>query len=115
MPQPVFERPAAQAIIAGVLMQDSRKEKRSEESTRRLIRKSGSESLSVSGSALAVSGEIIVCLRQPGFECDPPICEWIGFILFVESPLPSCCEWNMLLAVSYRDEDVPLLLHHSLE
>jgi len=47
-----FERTAAQAVVAWILMQDARKQKCSKETTRRLIRQSGSEPLAIPGSAI---------------------------------------------------------------
>ena len=75
-------------------MQYARKQKSFKETTRRLIRQSGSEPLAIPGSALTVSGKIIVGLCDTGFECYPSKGEGIGFTLDEQPPLPIGCEWR---------------------
>ncbi len=72
MSEAFFEWPAAQAMVAWILMQDGRKQKCSKETACHFIRQSGSESLAVPSSALAISGKIIVRLRDTGFERTQP-------------------------------------------
>ncbi len=92
MSEAFFERPGAQAIVAWILMQERRKQKSSEEPGSRFISQSGAESLAVPGSTLAISGKIIICLRETGLESYPANSERIGFILHEQSPLSTCSE-----------------------
>ena len=96
MSKTFFERPAAHAVIARILMQDARKQKCSKETTSCLIRQSGSEPLAKLGSALTVPGKVIVGLCDTGFKCYPSKGERIGFTLDEQSPLPTGCQWRKL-------------------
>ena len=92
MSEAFFERPGAQAIVAWILMQGRTKQKSSKERGCHFISQSGSESLAVPGSALAIFGKIIVRLREAGLEGYPAKGERIAFILHEQLPLSTRSE-----------------------
>ena len=58
------ERPGAQTILPWLLMQDGTNQKNSEEPACHFVSQSGTESLAVPGSVLAIARRIIVRLRD---------------------------------------------------
>jgi len=81
MSEAFFEWPTAQSIIAWILMQNGREHECSKETACHLIRQPGSESLPITSGALAISGEVVIGLRDPGFKRYPAKGKRISLIL----------------------------------